>query len=626
VKAGTMRHHLEPASAWPDAAIVRPGIARDGGQALPESVRRPMEAALGHDFSAVRIHVDAAARAAARSHGARAVTVGDDIAFASGRYAPHTPAGAGLLAHELAHAVQQRGHGTAGAATLQGAEREAARVAGAVAHGTPAPRVSPAFGEVAQFDLESSSRLETVHQNVFPAAPAGGAGSGGASALGGKPWVDKGGAGGGTAEAIKSQARAKVLQLKKDEPLLFAPLPKNTTDKDIDTDVVAADARLRKRFPQITKAVDPKTLQDAAAVYSAADIVPSKNPGELSFSQAWLANKLAGWTDVSKFAIEETDPRFTAMLDELFADATVGALLKELVLHQSGFIAEAPDGTRTIRINQAASAVQRSRTLVHEVTHFHAHDRYREWLKQTADPRTYGEGLTEWLALKAMTDDERAVKGSDYPARVKRVEDEIVPHVPEDDIARAYFQGEVWRLETRSKVAQTSFAEASGIKAGAKEKDEIVQSRTGRGLNQEVQPSVHYRFLNLGHDRAEPKPEHVDYFRALKTRLLDAQPAVTLKFVGHASTPGTWAYNNRLSLDRAKAFYKMARDHGVDAKRLPDAAAPEHFGERKPTLTEENAQTRAFNRRVELFLTGAAKVPGAGAGKGSDAGAGEREE
>ena len=58
------------------------------------------------------------------------------------------------------------------------------------------------------------------------------------------------------------------------------------------SDVLAADARLHKRFPQITKTVDPKTLQDSADVFSAKDIAPSTNPGELSFSQAWLANKL----------------------------------------------------------------------------------------------------------------------------------------------------------------------------------------------------------------------------------------------------------------------------------------------------------------------------------------------
>lgn len=599
-------HDAAPQTGW-----LQRELGRSAGRPLDADVAEQMRSRLGHDFGAVRVHADGAAAGLAAGFGARAFAVGQHVGFASGRYAPRSESGSQLLAHELAHTVQQRGSGRATAGALQHAEGEADAAAAAAAGGQRAAPLAPSFGPQPQFDLETPGRLAQVHQNVFPAAPAGGSG-GGASTLGGQPWVDKGQGVAGTAEAIKAQVRAKVLKLKTDEPGQFAPLGTNTTDKDIDTDVLAADARLRKRFPQITKAVDPKTLQDSADVFSAKDIVPSAKPGQLGFAQAWLANKLVGWTDVSKFAIKETDARFMTMLDELFADADVGALLKELVLHQSGFTAE--DGaSRTIRINKAAGAAQRSRTLVHEVTHFYAHDRYREWLNQTADPRTYGEGLTEWLALKAMNADELAVGGgSDYPVRVKRVESEIVAHVPEDDIARAYFQGEVWRLEARSGVAQKSFEDASGIKAGAKEKDEIAQSRAGKGLNEEVQADTHYRFLNLGHDRAEPKPEHVDYFRALKSRLLDAQPSVTLKFVGHTSTPGTWAYNIRLSLQRTQAFYKMARDQGVEARRLPDAATPEHYGEHQPTLNEENAQTRAFNRRVELFLAGAAVAPGAG--------------
>jgi hypothetical protein len=70
-----------------------------------------MEARFGHDFSRVRIHADAGAAAAARAAGAAAYTLGPDITFAAGRYDPGSPAGRALLAHELAHVVQQRdGH------------------------------------------------------------------------------------------------------------------------------------------------------------------------------------------------------------------------------------------------------------------------------------------------------------------------------------------------------------------------------------------------------------------------------------------------------------------------------------------------------------------------------------
>jgi hypothetical protein len=79
----------------------------DGGSPLPAGLRADFEPRLGHDLSAVRLHDDAAAGAAARGIGARAFTLGTDIAFAPGELAPQTKAGRRLLAHELAHVVQQ---------------------------------------------------------------------------------------------------------------------------------------------------------------------------------------------------------------------------------------------------------------------------------------------------------------------------------------------------------------------------------------------------------------------------------------------------------------------------------------------------------------------------------------
>lgn len=72
-----------------------------------------MEAHFGHDFSQVRVHTDARADQTARGMRALAYTSGGDIAFTSGRFAPETPRGRHLLAHELAHVVQQEGTGVA---------------------------------------------------------------------------------------------------------------------------------------------------------------------------------------------------------------------------------------------------------------------------------------------------------------------------------------------------------------------------------------------------------------------------------------------------------------------------------------------------------------------------------
>lgn len=79
------------------------------GRPLDGSVRSRMEASFGTTFSSVRVHTDASAAALSSELHARAFAVGDDVAFAAGRYAPGTPIGDALIAHELAHVLQQRG-------------------------------------------------------------------------------------------------------------------------------------------------------------------------------------------------------------------------------------------------------------------------------------------------------------------------------------------------------------------------------------------------------------------------------------------------------------------------------------------------------------------------------------
>jgi len=83
-------------------------VPRSGGSALAASVRRDYEASYGADFGSVRVHTDAAAASSAKAWRARAYTVGEHIVFARGAFSPGTVAGRRLLAHELAHVVQQR--------------------------------------------------------------------------------------------------------------------------------------------------------------------------------------------------------------------------------------------------------------------------------------------------------------------------------------------------------------------------------------------------------------------------------------------------------------------------------------------------------------------------------------
>lgn len=99
-----------------------------------------MERRFGHDFSTVRVHADAVAANQTAVIGADAATIGSHIFFGTEKYQPGTDAGRRLLAHELAHVVQQR----ASRPVLQGscsagcrpdpAEQEAERIAAAPPH------------------------------------------------------------------------------------------------------------------------------------------------------------------------------------------------------------------------------------------------------------------------------------------------------------------------------------------------------------------------------------------------------------------------------------------------------------------------------------------------------------
>jgi hypothetical protein len=80
---------------------------RAPGQALDSGTRAFMEPRFGHDFGGVRVHADRSAAASARALQARAFTLGNRIVFGEGQFAPGTAAGRQLIAHELAHVLQQ---------------------------------------------------------------------------------------------------------------------------------------------------------------------------------------------------------------------------------------------------------------------------------------------------------------------------------------------------------------------------------------------------------------------------------------------------------------------------------------------------------------------------------------
>jgi hypothetical protein len=129
-----------------DAGDGRDPVSRLAGRPLDPAVRRRMQESLGADFSAVRIHDDAPTRARVDASGARAITVGAHIAVGAEAMALHAGADAELLAHELAHVVQQTQRGVGGSAGALH-EEEARTAAAAVGRGERAQvRLSAARG------------------------------------------------------------------------------------------------------------------------------------------------------------------------------------------------------------------------------------------------------------------------------------------------------------------------------------------------------------------------------------------------------------------------------------------------------------------------------------------------
>ena len=98
------RHHFRG-----DVPPIVGDVLRSAGQPLNQSTRVLMEDRFGHDFSKVRVHSDPLAAHSASAVSARAYTVGSQIVFGAGRYDHSSTRGQHLLAHELAHVVQQNG-------------------------------------------------------------------------------------------------------------------------------------------------------------------------------------------------------------------------------------------------------------------------------------------------------------------------------------------------------------------------------------------------------------------------------------------------------------------------------------------------------------------------------------
>ncbi|MGI8587618.1 MAG: eCIS core domain-containing protein [Chloroflexia bacterium] len=106
-RAGILQRAAVHPGPAPEVPPIVHDVLRSPGQPLDAGTRAFMEPRFGHDFSGVRVHTDGRATQSAGAVNALAYTVGRDVVFGAGQYAPGTRAGRQLLAHELTHVVQQ---------------------------------------------------------------------------------------------------------------------------------------------------------------------------------------------------------------------------------------------------------------------------------------------------------------------------------------------------------------------------------------------------------------------------------------------------------------------------------------------------------------------------------------
>jgi hypothetical protein len=146
--AGHVQRTAAPSASTEVAApAIVHDVLRSPGQPLDAPTRAFFEPRFGHDFSSVRVHANERATQSAAAIDALAYTVGPNIVFGAGQYAPHEAVRSHLLAHELTHVVQQANAGhTAIRRQEDGAAEQAEPLAGPSA--MPKPRPAPSCADI----------------------------------------------------------------------------------------------------------------------------------------------------------------------------------------------------------------------------------------------------------------------------------------------------------------------------------------------------------------------------------------------------------------------------------------------------------------------------------------------
>jgi outer membrane protein OmpA-like peptidoglycan-associated protein len=486
------------------------------------------------------------------------------------------------------------------------------------------PVSAPAQVQRAPDQRSDPARFETAHQNLFVKSPT----------LSGKtpdPWQK------GTTDAeIRKEFRDSILGEIQGSPLrAVGQMNKVTSQTDAETAAVSADVDLHAKYPQIPKQLGAAAIRGSVVVF-AADFEPKDAP-DPDFLKNWVENQLPLRTKIEEFAISPKDPDYVALVKDLAQDSavfpidpildgvrafaaskgwsadetrvTVERVQKQIekkpwswLFNRMSSRTAAFEGQGKVNVSESLPVEKRRATLLHELLHHYADADYRRWVDSTKSSRLFNEGFTEILTREALTAKELSGRKS-YQDSVDVIRARVMPFISIDDLARAYFLGEVWRIEGKSQVSQEMFEKQAGLAAGAARADEVKQSKEGPGIVQTVEEGAFYRLLNFGTDQSVPKTEHEKFVSDVLLPKATSDSALRLRFVGHADETGPAGHNQVLAQARAAAVYKLALKLGIPRGQLVDVDKPAGGGEKEPTAGNADVHGRAMNRRVEIFLT-----------------------
>ena len=281
------------------------GFPRTGGAPLPDRTRQQMQQHLGPDVGQATIHTGSESAKAAEQMGARAFTVGGDVHFGAGEFAPGTKEGDRLLAHELTHVVQAGGAGV---------QRKAEEGEGGGAEAAGAEVSQP--HEPAE--KEADSVADHVADQIHGGGDKAGADQAGADKAGGdKAGADKAGAdkAGGDKAAKPQPAQAAPKVAAKLRPGVIHRNDK--TGGTPATTTTATPAKPATGAPATATPGAPATTTPAAATTPAPYDPKPRKPDEL-------------WTDCTDTA------KRTAAVAELVARGYVEAIVTKILSYDGG--------------------------------------------------------------------------------------------------------------------------------------------------------------------------------------------------------------------------------------------------------------------------------------------------